>query len=93
MTLVGSYRLQDDISNGHFTPKKQELVENMDIMFVCSFNDIQEDLKNGITKYICSDKLAARGLTRVFNHTSYPYTFSASFELPSRHFVLNAEEQ
>jgi integrase/recombinase XerD len=37
-------------------------------------------------------RISIFGATRTFNHTTYPYTFSASFELPSRHFVLKAEE-
>ena len=92
MTLAGYYRLQDDITNGHFTPKKQKLVEDVSFLFLCTFDDIQEDLENGTTKYLCSDQHAIFGATRTFNHTTYPYTFSASFELPSRHYVLNAEE-
>jgi hypothetical protein len=28
----------------------------------------------------------------MFNDTTYPYTFTATFELPSRHLVLNATE-
>jgi hypothetical protein len=91
MTLAGYYRLQDDITNGHFTPKKQKLVEGVDFFFICLFDDIQEN-KNGTTKYLCSDEYTTNGATRTFNHTSYPYVYSASFELPSRHFVLNAED-
>lgn len=91
-SMAGCYRLQDDITNGHFTPKKQELVEGVHFYFRCSFDDIQEDLKNGTAKYICSDEYALSGASRTFNNTDYPYTFSASFELPSRHFVLNATE-
>jgi hypothetical protein len=94
MMLTGFYRLQDDITNGHFTHKKQKLVEGIDFMFSCVFDDIQENLKNGTTKYLCSDKSTLfGGAARSFNNTNYPYTFSASFELPSRHFVLNAEER
>jgi signal peptidase I len=99
MAFSGNYRLQDDITNGHFTPKKQKLVEEMGITFQCNFDDIQEDLKNNITKYICTGKndIFAGGLLggnaiRNFNSTFYPFTSSASFELPSRHFVLNAED-
>jgi hypothetical protein len=99
MLLSGNYRLQDNITNGHFTPKKQKLVENMGFHSLCYFDDIQEDLKNGTTKYICSGKYdefkgTAMGAhaVRNFNKAWYPYTFSASFELPSRHFVLNATE-
>jgi len=55
MYLLGVYRLQDDITNGHFTPKKQKLVEDVDFHFQCFFDDIQENLKNGTTKYLCSD--------------------------------------
>jgi hypothetical protein len=94
MMLTGFYRLQDNITNAHFTHKKQKLVEGVDFMFSCVFDDIQENLKNGTTKYLCSDKSTLFGAaTRSFNNTNYPYNFSASFELPSRHFVLNAEER
>ena len=93
MTLGGYYRLQDDITNNHFTPKKQKLVEDVNFLFLCTFDDIQENLENGTTKYLCSDEYAIFGANRSFNNTAYPYIFSASFELPSRHFVLNAEEQ
>jgi hypothetical protein len=30
---------------------------------------------------------------RNFNDTTYPYTFTATFELQSRHLVLNATEE
>jgi len=94
MTAVGDFALVDDNSNGHFSPKKQNLVEQMSIDFGCSFSDIQEDTKNKITKYICSpsdrDNL---DITRNFNSTHYPYRITASFELPSRHLVLNATEE
>jgi len=99
MMLSGDYRLQDNITNGHFTPKKQKLVEEMGFHSQCYFDDIQENLKNGTTKYICSgkhDEFAGTAMGahafRHFNDTWYPYTFSASFELPSRHFVFNAKE-
>lgn len=91
MLLMGFFRLQDDITNGHFTPKKQKLVEDVSLSFMCTFDDIQENVKNGTTKYLCSHG-STYGITRDFNNTDYPYTFSASFELPSRHFVLNATE-
>ena len=65
----------------------------MSIDFGCSLSDIQEDTKNKITKYICSrsdrDNL---DITRNFNSTHYPYRITASFELPSRHLVINATE-
>jgi hypothetical protein len=99
MAFSGNFRLQDDITNGHFTPKKQKLVEQMGFTFQCTYDDIQEDLKNGTTKYICSGKndtfagtMLGGQAIRHFNNTWYPYTYSASFELPSRHFVLNAED-
>jgi len=95
MLLSGQkHRLQDDITNGHFTPKKQKLVENMNFWFQCAdFSDIQENWKNGTTKYICDESKAFGGLVRTFNQTTYPYLFTFSFELPSQHFVLNGEER
>jgi hypothetical protein len=79
-------RLKDDITHADLTPKKQKLVEEISGMFACSFNDIIEE--NGKTKYICNDH--SGGITIKHNSTSFPYTFSASFELPSRHLSLNA---
>ena len=94
MVSVGDFNLVDDISNGHLSPKKQKLIEQMSIDFGCSFSDIQEDTKNNTTKYICSQPHRNDlGITRNFNSTHYPYRFAASFELPSRHLVLNANEE
>ena len=31
-------------------------------------------------------------IRRTFNHTSYPYKFTATFELSSRQLVINATE-
>jgi len=59
--------------------------------FTCSYQDIQEDLAKKTTKYICSEPQDG-SIRRNFNDTTYPYTFTATFELPSRHLVLNATE-
>jgi hypothetical protein len=92
MTVVMDFRLVDDQSNGHFTPKKQNLVEQMSFDWACSFSDIQEDTKKKTTKYICSNP-EYENIIRKFNSTSYPYEINfASFELPSMHLVLNATE-
>jgi hypothetical protein len=95
MSLLGKFKLVDDKTNGHFTPKKQKLVEGMNMNFFCTFNDIQEDIAKNITKYICSEpkNTIIAYITRVFNNTNYPYTFTATFETPSGHLVLNATER
>jgi hypothetical protein len=93
MAMNGDFNLVDDKSNGQLGPKKQKLIEQMDISFTCSLSDIQEDTKNKTTKYIClrpdRDHL---DIERNFNSTKYLYRFTVSFELPSRHLVLNATE-
>jgi hypothetical protein len=91
MALAGNFKLIDDKSNGHLNPKKQQLIEQMNFDFNCNYQDIQEDLAKKTTKYICSDPQDG-SIRRNFNDTTYPYTFTATFELPSRHLVLNATE-
>ena len=91
MALAGGFNLVDYKSNGHLTPKKQKLIEQMNFDFICTYQDIQEDLAKKTTKYICSDPQDG-SIRRNFNDTTYPYTFTATFELPSRHLVLNATE-
>jgi len=92
-TLIafGDFSLIDDKSNGQLSPKKQKLVQEMSINFGCTYNDIQEDTKNNTTKYICS-KPDILDIVRKFNSTHYKYRYTATFELPSRHLVLNATE-
>jgi hypothetical protein len=93
MSLYGDFNLVDEQSNGHFSPKKQNLVEKMDISFGCDYTDIQEDPVKKTTKYICSEQQNIYPLIgRSFNDTVYPYRFTATFELPSRHLVINATE-
>jgi hypothetical protein len=92
MNLIAFFKLVDDKSNGHFTPKKQALVEGMTMNFYCKFQDIQEDIVKNTTKYICSEP-ASGYITRTFNNTIYHYTFTATFETPSGHLVLNATEK
>jgi hypothetical protein len=93
MSLYGDFNLIDDKSNGHFGPKKQNLVEKIYIAFGCDYQDIQEDTPKKTTKYICSEsKNTYAYIKRYFNDTLYPYRFTATFELPSRHLVLNATE-
>jgi polyhydroxyalkanoate synthesis regulator phasin len=93
MQLYGDFNIVDDKSNGNFGPKKQNLIEKMSISFGCHYQDIQEDPVKKTTKYICSEPNNNYAfMTRSFNNTLYPYTFTATFELPSRHLVLNATE-
>ena len=91
MSLGGDLKLVDDKSNGQLTPKKQKLIEQMTFRFICYFQDIQEDIVKNTTKYICSEPDSG-SINRDYNNTYYPYTFTATFELPSRHLVLNATE-
>jgi hypothetical protein len=93
MDLIGDFKLVDNKSNGQLSPKAKNLTEQMSLQFPCELSDIQKDTKNGITKYICSDKLEDIGnIFRKYNSTQYLYKFTASFELPSRHYTLNATE-
>jgi hypothetical protein len=91
MALAGGFNLVDDPSNGHLNPKKQKLIEQMDFNFNCRYQDIQEDSAKKTTKYICSEPDNG-SIRRNFNDTTYPYKFTATFELPSRHLVINATE-
>ena len=93
MSLYGDFNIVDDKSNGNFGPKKQNLIEKMSIAFGCHYQDIQEDPVKKTTKYICSEPNNTYAyMKRYFNDTIYPYRFTATFELPSRHLVLNATE-
>ena len=79
------FRLHDNKTNGHLTPKKQELVEQMSLEVFCPIQDIEE---NGTTtKYICHDSSIA-SFFNGFNHTSYNYNANMTFELPSRHLIV-----
>jgi hypothetical protein len=40
MHVLGDFKLVDDISNGHLSNNKQELVEHMSFEFSCDFSDI-----------------------------------------------------
>jgi hypothetical protein len=91
MSMVANLQLVDDGTNGHLTPKKQKLIEKMQFSFSCKYQDIQEDLMKKTTKYICSEPDDAT-ISRNYNDTTYPYKFTATFELPSRHLVINANE-
>jgi len=94
VVVSGDFRLVDNKTNGHFGPEKQNLIEKMDFSFVCGFSDIQEDTAKGTVKYICSPTSRHIGLdiVRSYNLTHYPYNFAATFELPSKHLVVNATE-
>jgi len=91
MVLISDLKIVDDGSNGDLTPKKRNLVEQSSFSFACSFSDIKEDTLKKTTKYICS-KPKNEDIIRNYNSTHYPYTVTATFELPSRHLVLNATE-
>lgn len=91
MDVFGDFKLIDDDSNGNLTPKKQNLIEQMSFHFPCHFSDIQETISSKTTKYICSDDDVGN-IDRNFNSTHYQYTFRSLFELPSRHYILNATE-
>jgi hypothetical protein len=95
MTFGACYILQDNITNGHLTPKQKKLVEDVHFLFMCSFDDVNDiqELKNGTIKYVCDDAHTLMGASRPFNSTLYSYRFNASLELPSGHFVLNAQEE
>lgn len=43
MHVLGDFKLVDDISNGHLSANKQELVEQMSFEFSCDFSDIQSE--------------------------------------------------
>jgi hypothetical protein len=64
----------------------------MNFDFQCNFQDIKEDTAKKTSKYICSDPQDG-SIRRNFNDTTYPYKFTATFELPSRHLILNATEE
>ena len=64
----------------------------MDITIYCHFQDIQEDTVKRTTKFICSEPDTGY-IDRYFNKTTYPYRVTGTFELPSRHLVLNAIEE
>lgn len=91
MALAGKFNLVDDNSNGQFNPKKQKLIEQMDFDFTCNYQDIQEDAAKKTTKYVCSEPQDG-SIRRTYYDTTYPYKFTATFELPSRHLVINATE-
>ena len=43
MHLLGDFKLVDDISNGHLSANKQELVEHVSFEFSCDFSDIRSE--------------------------------------------------
>ena len=91
LTATGEFNIVDDGSNGHLTPKKRNLVEQSLFRYTCGLSDIQEDIVKKTTKYICAEP-QVDDILRNFNNTHYPYTVTSSFELPSRHLVINAIE-
>ncbi len=92
MMISGSFRLQDNTSNGHFTPKMQVLVD-VNMFSSCHLNDVKENLLKRKTLYNCGDKSSLL-FTRTFNHTTYSYDpVVMTFELPSKHLIIQAEEK
>jgi len=59
----------------------------LDIGFECDISNIEKNAKLGTTKYVCSD--ASGWFIPEDIDKQYNYDYSASFELPSRHFILN----
>ena len=57
VSINAFFRLQDNITNGHFSPKKQALIEDKDMFFSCSPYDLKEDVEKGKTDYYCKDIL------------------------------------
>jgi hypothetical protein len=94
MTFGACFRLQDNITNANLTPEQKNLVEPVYFGFMCSFDDVKDiqELKNGTTKYQCSNDFDPSAATRTFNQTNYPYAYNMTLEIPSGHFVLNAQE-
>lgn len=94
LNLGGQIRLQDNVSNGHFIPKKQALVENIGVSAWCQINDIKEDLKKGTSKYICNPNVGYLFFSRSFNNSQYDYDLqNMTFELPSKHLIIEAQEK
>lgn len=91
MNIIGTFRLIDNGSNGHFTSLKQKLVEEISIFISCPVNDIQEDLEKHTTRYLCNTD--SGWITRVFNGTTYDYTdISGIFDYPDARLILNATQ-
>ena len=71
MYLGVDFRLQDNKTNGHFTPKKQALVEQMSLSLSCDVQDIQEDMKNGIQNTYVMKVVGVAFLgTSIIHHTT-----------------------
>lgn len=82
--FTGNFLLQDNKSFSSFGPLKRELVERMNLVAMCPVDDI---IENGdYVKYICNDGHLT--MTRDYNNTYYEYKMDATFELPSRHYVV-----
>ena len=75
MTLNGAFRLEGSRDAGI-----------MDFVFTCEPNEIQENPGIGTTKYTCN---GGSGSFIPERKALCNYDFSASFDLPSRHFVFN----
>ena len=89
----GMFRLEDNITNEHFGPKIQDVVENMIMVSGCPYKHIQEDHKKGTTKYICDNDHASLNFSRTFDNARYDYRVqNMTFELPSKRLIIQAEE-
>lgn len=75
MTLNGAFRLEGGRDVGQ-----------MEFDFTCEPNQVQKNPSIGTTKYTCS---GGSGSFIPEKNALYNYDFSASFDLPSRHFVFN----
>jgi hypothetical protein len=93
VTINAFFRLQDNNTNGNFTPKKQALVEDMNMFFSCNPYDIKEDVEKGKTDYYSKDTNSFY-FNRSFNNTGYYYYAPViTFESPTNHLVISAQEK
>jgi len=74
--------------NGWFKLKGAEDKWIIGLLFKCEPIDIEKNAKLGTTKYVCNGG-SGSFLPEDESLGAYNYDFSASFELPSRHFILN----
>jgi hypothetical protein len=58
------------------------------LLFRCEQSEVRENAESGTTKYICP-KGSGSFLPEDESLGAYDYDYSASFELPSSHFIFN----
>jgi len=73
--------------NGYLKLKGAEDKGIMGLLFKCEPIDIEKNAKLGTTEYVCP-KGSGSFLPEDESLGAYNYDFSASFELPSRHFIF-----